>query len=76
MTGEFTIRGITQTVSFPVELLGPFRDPTQQVALGFQADFSINRHDYGIAFDRKMENDVPFIGEEVKIKIRALAYQI
>ncbi|MEM7572495.1 MAG: YceI family protein [Bacteroidota bacterium] len=76
MSGDFTIKGVTQMVRFPVEILGPFTDPTQHVALGFKADFSINRFDYGIAFDRQMEEGVPFIGEEVKIKIRALAYQI
>lgn len=75
VTGEFTIKGTTRTVSFPAEILGPFKDPTQKVAIGFKADFSVNRFDYGLQFNQRLDNGDFFIGEEVKIKIRALAYQ-
>ncbi|WP_435622486.1 YceI family protein [Flagellimonas sp.] len=75
MKGKFTIKGTTQEVQFPVEIQGPFKDPTQQVALGIKADFSINRFDYGITFNKKMDNGHLFIGDQVHIKIRALAYQ-
>lgn len=75
MDGDFTIKGVTNTVSFPVEILGPFKDPTQKMTLGLKADFSIDRFDYGIQFNKTMDNGELFIGREVKIKIRALAYQ-
>lgn len=75
MQGDFTIKGVTKTVEFPVKLLGPFKDPTQKTALGVQADFTINRFDYGISFNKKMDNGGFFIGDTVDIKIRALAYQ-
>ena len=73
--GNFTIKGTTQEVQFPIEIQGPFKDPTQKVALGIKADFSINRFDYGIKFNKKMDNGHLFIGDQVHIKIRALAYQ-
>ncbi len=75
MSGELTIKGITKTVSFPVEILGPFQDPTKQTAIGIKADLMIDRFDYGIKFNKKMDNGSFFIGNEVKIKIRALAYK-
>lgn len=75
MHGEFTIKGITKTISFPVKLLGPFKDPTQKNAIGIQGDFTINRFDYGISFNKKMDNGNFFIGDTVDIKIRALAYE-
>ncbi|MEM9075996.1 MAG: YceI family protein [Bacteroidota bacterium] len=75
MDGKFTIKGITQDVQFPIIIQGPFKDPTQKVALGIKADFSINRFDYGITFNKKMDNGHLFIGDKVHIKIRALAYQ-
>lgn len=75
MSGKFTIKGITNTVEFPIEILGPFKDPTQKTTIGIKADFIIDRFDYGIKFNKKMDNGSFFIGNEVKIKIRALAYK-
>ncbi|MDT7832308.1 YceI family protein [Flavobacteriaceae bacterium S356] len=75
MTGNFTIKGITNTVTFPIVISGPFKDPTQKTAIGIKADFVINRFDYGINLDKKLRNGSFFIGKDVKIKIRALAYK-
>lgn len=75
MTGNLTIKGITNNVEFPIEILGPFKDPTQREALGIKANFSINRFDYGVQFNKKMDNGLYFIGDKVNIKIRALAYK-
>lgn len=73
MKGNFTIRGITKEVEFPIEVIGPFKDPTQKTTIGLKADFIINRFDYGINLSKKLSNGSYFIGKDVKIKIRALA---
>ena len=73
MTGDLTIRGVTKSLEFPVELSGPFQDPTRQQTVGIKADLEIDRFDYGISFSKTMDNGVLFIGKTVKIKIRALA---
>lgn len=75
MAGNFTIKGITKEVTFPIIVSGPFKDPTQQTAIGIKADFVINRFDFGINLDKKLRNGSFFIGKDVKIKIRALAYK-
>ena len=75
MKGDFTIHGVSKEVSFPVVFSGPFKDPTQQTAIGMKADFSINRFDYGISFNKTLDSGDLLIGDEVKIKIRALAYK-
>ncbi|MFD2568852.1 YceI family protein [Pseudotenacibaculum haliotis] len=73
MKGNFTIKGVTKEVEFPIVVSGPFVDPTKNKTIGIKADFSINRFDYGIKFSKRMDNGSLFIGKEVKIKIRALA---
>ncbi|MEL6836148.1 MAG: YceI family protein [Bacteroidota bacterium] len=75
MEGDFTIKGITNQVSFPIEVQGPFKDPTQNITLGLKAEFTIDRFDYGLQFNKTMDNGELFIGREVKIKIRALAIE-
>jgi polyisoprenoid-binding protein YceI len=73
MKGDFTIKGITKEVEFPVVITEPFVDPTNTTTIGIKADFIINRFDYGINLSKKMKNGSFFIGKDVKIKIRALA---
>lgn len=75
MEGDLTIRGITKPIEFPVEVLGPMKDPTQKIALGLKANLTIDRFDYGIQFNKTMDNGSLFIGKEVKLKLRALAYK-
>ena len=72
---DFTIKGITNKVSFPIDVQGPFKDPTQNITLGLKAEFTIDRFDYGLQFNKTMDNGELFIGREVKIKIRALAVE-
>lgn len=73
MTADLTIHGTTQEIRFPFTLKGPFTDPTKSLTIGLTTDLIVNRQDYGIAFSRKMDNGHLFIGNEVKISIRALA---
>jgi len=73
MKGDLTIRDITKAIEFPVTLAGPYKDPTQKTTIGIKADLEIDRFDYGISFNRKLDNGELFIGNIVKLKIRALA---
>ena len=73
IAADLTIHGITKELTFPVTIKGPFMDPTQTTTLGLSADLIINRQDFGILMDKKMINGHSFIGNEVKISIRALA---
>ena len=71
--GTLTIKDQSNEVSFPFELKGPFKDPTGMTTIGLSGDLIIDRQDYGIQFSRLMDNGELFIGNEVRIRIRALA---
>ena len=73
ITADLTIHGVTNEVTFPVEIKGPFKDPTQSNTLAITGEVVINRQDYGISFGKMMDNGHLFIGNDVKISIRALA---
>lgn len=52
VTGRFTMRGITRTISLPITVLTAKPDTvpgTGSVRVAFEADVRINRKDYGIA---------------------------
>ena len=73
LTADLTIHGITREVTFPISIKGPFVDPTQSNTIGLSGELIVNRQDFGISMDKKMLNGHSFIGDDVKISIRALA---
>lgn len=61
VTGELTIKGVTKEVTVPVELLGVMGDKA-----GFQAEFTIDRLDYGVTWNRVLDEGT-LLGDEVTI---------
>ena len=73
ITGDLIIHGVKQEVTFPIVIKGPFIDPTNSKTIAITGELIVNRQDFGITFSKKMDNGHLFIGNEVKISIRALA---
>ncbi len=68
VTADLTIRGITKPIAFEVECLGPVKSPfSGRSSIGFRGATRINREDYGIVSDSKMEGGGFVIGKEVEI---------
>lgn len=70
---SLTIHGTTRRVEFPFRMKGPFTDPTGLETLAVDGSLTIDRQEFGLSFDRKLPNGEPFIGNEVQIKVDALA---
>jgi len=70
---DLTIHGVTRRVAFPFQIKGPFKDPTGLQTVAIEGSMSINRQEFGIAFDKKLPGGEPFIGNVVEIDINALA---
>lgn len=70
LTGNLTIRGVTKEVVLHVEgPSGEITDPYGNVKIGASATATINRKDFGIAFNHVMEAGALLLGEDVKITI-------
>lgn len=63
VTGDLTIHGVTKEVTVPVTKVGEGKDPWGGFRMGFDAQFTIKRADYGITF---MEGG---LGAEVPITV-------
>ena len=61
VTGDFTLHGVTKTITIPVTKMGAGEDPWKKQRIGFDSQFTIKRSDYGMAFG------LPGIGDEVTI---------
>jgi len=54
--GDLTIKGVTKTVTIPVEISGPVAGMGGASALGISGSTTINRQDFGITFSKQMDN--------------------
>ncbi len=51
VTGEFTLKGVTKTISFPVVKIGEGQDPWGGHRAGFSGTTSLKLADYGITYN-------------------------
>ena len=71
MTGDFTMKGITKSMTFQVEYTGTVIDPWGQVKAGFEITGSINRADFNLNWNASNETGDLVLSEEVKLAINA-----
>ncbi len=67
--GDLTIRGTTLPVTLDVEYSGQAKDPWGGERVGFSAQTSINRKDFGLAWNQALETGGLLVGEKVDIQI-------
>jgi polyisoprenoid-binding protein YceI len=68
VTGQFTMHGVTKEITVPVSFLGFMGSgPTEKA--GFSADFTLNRKDYGIVWNRALDAGGTVLGDEVFISV-------
>jgi polyisoprenoid-binding protein YceI len=70
VTGDLTIRGVTQNVAFTVEgPTPPAKDPWGNTRLGLSATTKINRKDFGLIWNAALETGGILVGDEVTITL-------
>jgi polyisoprenoid-binding protein YceI len=72
VTGNFTLRGVTKQLTIPVAVLGTAKTPMGERA-GFKTSFTINRMDYGVAWNRALEGGGSILGDDVTISLKVEA---
>ena len=69
VTGDLTMRGVTKKVTLPVEFLGFQKDPWGNERAGFEVDAKLNRKDYGINWNKALDNGGFLLADDVAIAI-------
>ena len=69
VVGNLTMRGVTKELQFSARQSGPARDPWGGMRIGLEARIRLNRKDYGISFQQKLETGALVVGEDVEIEI-------
>lgn len=70
MTGDLTINGVTNPVTFDVEFNGTETNPLDQnVRAGFSASGEISRKPFKVEFDVPMGGDKVLLGDKIRIDL-------
>jgi polyisoprenoid-binding protein YceI len=73
LTGDLTIKGVSKSAELDLEFEGVSPDPWGATRVGFSATGEINRRDFGLDFDVKLDTGGALVGEKIKIEIEAQA---
>jgi polyisoprenoid-binding protein YceI len=70
MVGDFTLKGVTKSLTFSLEYLGtgPSMQPGVSI-VGFEAKSEFDRRDFNINFDSALENGSLVVGNKVVIQL-------
>lgn len=70
VVGEMTIHGVTKAITVPVTILGTTPGPKPNTELiGFRAEFTIDRKDFGLVWNRSLDKGGSVLGDEVNIRL-------
>ncbi len=69
IVGDLTINGVTKTVELEAEFGGKTTDPWGNERTAFEAKTEINRKDFNVNWNKKLDSGGFVVGDEVKITL-------
>jgi polyisoprenoid-binding protein YceI len=67
VTGDLTIRGVSNPVTLEVEHGGEVKDPWGNQRGGFSIKGSFDRRDFGLSFNQTLEGGGPALGDKIEL---------
>ena len=68
VTGDFTMHGVTKQITVPVEVLG-WQSGPQGDRVGFSLSTIVNRKDYGVNWNRALDNGGFMLSDDVEVNV-------
>jgi polyisoprenoid-binding protein YceI len=73
LTGDLTIKGVTNSVTVPFDFEGAATDPFGNLRVGFEGSVVINRKDYGITWNAALETGGVLVSEKITLEFEVSA---
>ena len=68
IVGDLTVKGVTKEVTVPATISGPVSGMGKEM-IGINADFVINRQDFGVNWNKALDKGGVAVSDEVKISV-------
>jgi polyisoprenoid-binding protein YceI len=75
VTGDLTMHGVTKRITLPVTFLGYGKNGRGMPLAGFEIETTLNRKDYGIVWNRNLDEGSVLLSDDVKVAIAIEAVQ-
>lgn len=69
VAGTFTMHGVSKEIVVPVTLGGLAKDPWGHERAGFSVALTLNRKDYGINYNKVLDQGGMMLGDDVEVSI-------
>ena len=73
ITGDLTIKGVTNSVTIPFTYMGKAKDPFGNERVGFEGSTTINRKDFGITWNAALETGGVLVSDKVTLEFEVSA---
>jgi polyisoprenoid-binding protein YceI len=73
VTGDLTIKGVTNSIAVPFTFEGAAKDPFGNLRIGFEGSVTINRKDYGITWNAALETGGVLVSDKVTLEFEISA---
>ncbi len=75
VTGDFTIKDVTNPVTIEFEPTGSAKDPFGNTRIGFEGAAVINRKDWGLTWNAALETGGVLVSDKIKLEFDVSAIQ-
>ncbi|CAN5339046.1 YceI family protein [soil metagenome] len=69
ITGDLTIKGVTNEVTIPFEETGSAQDPWGQTRVGFEGSATISRKDWGLTWNAALETGGMLVSDKIQLNL-------
>ena len=73
VTGDLTIKGVTNPITIPFTFEGAAKDPFGNLRVGFEGSVTINRKDYGITWNAALETGGVLVSDKMTLEFEISA---
>ncbi|MBF0594791.1 MAG: YceI family protein [Candidatus Omnitrophica bacterium] len=76
VTGDLTMKAVTKEIVIPVTVDGPVFNPMAKAdGIGIEAVFKLNRQDYGVNWNKSLDNGGVVVANDVAVNVNLEAHK-
>jgi polyisoprenoid-binding protein YceI len=67
--GDLILHGVTREIAIPFNVSGRQKDPWGKERIGFESELTLDRRDFGLTYNARLDNGGLIAGNEIKIEL-------